>query len=85
MVEIKVNEIMNWHHNGYKDEIYKTHTVKGNTLEECFPKVYAFERMARYDNARRYEIADVDLHETYLKWKVHGVTIDMYYGSGTVD
>lgn len=85
MIEIKVNEIMNWHYNGYKDEIYKTHIVKGNTLKECFPKVYDFERSARYDNARRYEIADPELHKAYQNWKQTGVTIKMYYGSATVD
>ena len=82
MIEIKVNEIVR---DRYGWEVYKTHTIKGNTLEECFPKVYAFERSSRYDNARRYEITDKELHNAYLNWKQHSVTIDMYYGNATVD
>lgn len=85
MIEIKINEIVRDFYDWRKESVYKTHTLIGNTLEEIFPKVYAFERSSRYDNARRYEITDPGIHKEYQNWKRTGITIQMYYGNATVD
>lgn len=83
---IKLNEIINWFYNGYKDEVVKTHTVEADTKEELFKKIYAFERSSRYDNARHYTILDETISKEYRDWKANGgVTIDLYYGGGIVD
>ena len=82
---IKVNEIICWSHSDYKDKMVNVDTIIGDDAGECFERVYALERGARYDNARRYEIADPNMEREYQEWKKHGVTIEMYYGSATVD
>lgn len=55
MVTVKVNEILNWFHSNYKDDLVQVHTVCGNSIEDCFKCVYALRRSARYDSARRYD------------------------------
>ena len=85
MKEIKVDEIINWVYSDNKDKLVKTHTIKGNTLEDCFHKVYALRRGARYDSARRYGFVDESLEEKYKKWEKETETIERYYGSATVD
>lgn len=83
--ECVVVEIINWFHNGYKDQVVDRHKVTGESKYELFKRVYAFDRSARYDNARRYEIEDPSLRSEYKEWKKHGVTMEMFYGGGTVD
>ena len=85
MYKCEVAEIINWFHNNYQDEVIAVHKVEANSKENLFKKVYAFERGARYDNARRYRIIDRDLYNEYQNWKVNGVTIELFYGGATVD
>lgn len=84
-MEIKVNEILNWVYSKYKDVLVKTHIIKGNDLDECFRKVYALRRSARYDSQRRYDFEDSSLEDKYWKWENKNETIEMYYGNATVD
>ena len=35
MVTVKVNEILNWFHSNYKDDLVQVHTVCGNSIEDC--------------------------------------------------
>jgi hypothetical protein len=85
MVTVKVNEILNWFHSDYKDDLVQVHTVCGNSIEDCFKCVYALRRSARYDNARRYDFQNADLESKYNKWVSDYETIETYYGSATVD
>lgn len=85
MVEMKVNEILNWFHSSYKDVLVQTHNIKENTIEDCFKRVYALRRSARYDNARRYDFEDASLEDKYNKWESGYETIETYYGSAVVD
>ena len=84
-MEIKINETLRWFRSNYKDELIQVHTIKGNTLEDCFRKVYAMRRSARYDSGRKYKFQDVSLEDKYNDWKQKNETIEMYYGSATVD
>lgn len=85
MVEIKVNEILNWFYSNYKDQLVQVHTISGSTIEDCFKRVYALRRGARYDSARRYDFEDSSLEDKYTAWKSGYETIETYYGSATVD
>jgi hypothetical protein len=85
MIEIKVNEIINWFHSNYKDKLVCTHTIIGETIEDCFKKVYGMRRSGRHDSARRYDFEDAELEEKFLQWKSRNENIEMYYGSTTVD
>lgn len=85
MVEIKVNEILNWFYSDYQDQLVQVHHIKEKTLEECFQKVYALRRSRKYDNCRKYVFQDQNMEEEYLKWKSKNETIEMFYGSATVD
>lgn len=85
MVEIKVNEILNWFHSNYQDKLVETHIIKRYTMEECFHQVYELRRSARYDSARRFDFDDPGLEKQYNDWKSKNETIEMFYGSGTVD
>lgn len=84
-MEVKINEIINWVHSNYKDKIVQIHIVKSETLEGCFKQMYSFRRSGRYDSARRYEFEDRALESKYRGWKEKNETIEMYYGSATVD
>lgn len=84
-MRIEVNEIINWVYSNYEDELVEVHTITGDNAVDCFKRVYALERSSRYDSERRYEIANPDIGREYKEWKQHGVTIEMYYGSATVD
>ena len=84
-MEIKVNEIINWVHSGYRDKLVKVHIIKGNTLDECFRKVYALRRSGRYDSVRRYDFDFSPLERDYQEWKRKNETIEMFYGNATVD
>lgn len=84
--QIIVNEILNHPTiTENKDKIVETHILSGETIQDCFKQLYTFERSSRYDNFRRYELTNKDLENLYLKWKDTDVTIEMYYGGGTVD
>lgn len=85
MVEIKVNEIINWFYSNYKDKLVQVHTISGNTIGDCFKRVYALRRSARYDSARRYDFEDSNLESQYKEWESGYETIETYYGSATVD
>lgn len=85
MIEIKVNEIINWFHSNYKDVLVHTYTITGETIEDCFGKVYGMRRSGRYDSARRYDFEDAELENKYSDWKSKHQTIEMYYGSAVVD
>ena len=85
MLEIRVNEVINWFHSKYKDELVHTHIITGETIEECFKKVYGMRRSGRYDSARRYDFEDMELEEKYIQWKSRNENIEMYYGSGIID
>lgn len=82
---IKINEIINWFYSDYKDKLVQVHTVTGATKEECFRRMYGLRRSGRYDSARRYEFEDKSLEPQYQDWKDKNETIEMYYGSATVD
>lgn len=84
-VTITVNEILNYYQTDYKDKLVQTHSITGKYLENCFSRVYAMRRSARYDSARRYEFTNKELEEQYQNWKQKHETIGMYYGSATVD
>lgn len=85
-MKIIVNEIFN--HpiltNG-KDSLVKEHIIEGDCFDEVFKQIYGLERSSRYDNYRRYEFLDLDIKNSYQNWKRDGVTVEMYYGGGTVD
>lgn len=85
MIEIKVNEILNWFHSNYKDKLVQVHVIKENTIEDCFKRVYALRRSARYDSARRYDFEDITLEAKYAEWKSGYETIETFYGSAVVD
>ena len=85
-MKVTVNEILNHYSiTKGKDEVVRQHVISGDKFEEIFPQIYALERSSRYDNYRHYEITDADIRNAYLEWKKYGVTIEMYYGGGTVD
>ena len=71
----------------WKDEIVRRYrwTVEGDTLEKCFEAAYQTERSYRYCNDTNIEFENPEAHKQYLAWKQHGLTIEMYYGNGTVD
>lgn len=81
---IKVNEIINWFYSDYKDKLVQVHILKG-TMDQCFRKMYALRRSARYDNARRYDFDNATLEDKYKNWERENETIEMFYGCGVVD
>lgn len=85
MIEIRINEIINWFHSDYKDKLVKVHAIKENTIDECFKKVYTLRRSGRYDSARRYEFENPDLEKDFKEWESKNETIELYYGSAVVD
>ena len=84
-MQIKINETLRLFRSNYKKELVKVHTVECNTLEECFSRVYAMRRSARYDSQRKYEFQDDYLEQLYNNWENKNETIEMYYGSAVVD
>lgn len=59
--------------------------VKGNNIEECFKKIYEYERGSRYNNYVEYECNDKELQKAYKKWIKDNLTIKLYYGGAIVD
>lgn len=84
-MEIVVNEILNYQNTDWKDKLVESHIISGEKLEDCFKRVYAMKRSGRYDSARRYDFHDSSLTSKYADWKAKNETIEMYYGSATVD
>lgn len=80
-----VNEILNWSYSGYRDKVVQVHRITGNDLDSCFRQVYGLEWSTRYDSARRYKIRDPELENKYRNWLEGNLTVDLYYGSATVD
>ena len=68
-----------------KETCYKRWEVAGDTLRECFKAAYLSERSLRYCSDRRIEFEDPEVRKSYLDWKRHGVTLEMFYGNATVD
>ena len=71
---------------GFKeDKVRREWTVEGDTLEDCFKKVYAAERSNRYCNDRYLKIVPALMDDAYREWRKTGVTFQMFYGNATVD
>ena len=68
-----------------KEEFYKSFCVEGDTMTDCFKRMYESERAARYCNGTSYRFRDENIQKAYKEWKQHGVTFEMYYGNATVD
>ena len=65
---------------------YMDYCVEGKTETECFEKIYAqYVRPLRYCNGRIIILADTDVNRRFNDWKMHGVSVSMYYGNGAVD
>lgn len=71
---------------GFKeDKVRREWTVEGDTLEDCFKKVYAEQRSNRYCNDRYIKVVPQSMNERYREWLKTGVTFQMFYGNATVD
>lgn len=65
---------------------YKDYCVEGETETECFEKIYTkYVRPLRYCSGRYILLSDTDADRRFKEWRKHGVTIQMFYGNGTVD
>lgn len=84
-MELTIREVVNDHRTKYKDRVLETHKVVGNTIEECFKKAYPYERSLRYCSGYYIRFETTELYKQFVEWKKTGVTIDMFYGNGTVD
>lgn len=86
MLEVKINETLErWDGGAFRKKLVHAHTVKADTMDKVFHKVYAMRRSARYDSGRHYEFNDPSLEQEFWAWKKKNETIDMYYGGGVVD
>ena len=85
LAEVRVNEVINCYRTRFEDEVNQTIVIREESLEKCFLKVYALQRGARYDSGRYYEVADKQMAEQYRRWVKQNETIELYYGSATVD
>ena len=69
-----------------KEYFYNSHHVEAETETECFKQIYCgYIRPSRYCSDVRYKLNDSEQQKRWLKWREHGVTIDMFYGNATVD
>lgn len=66
-------------------KLYKSFYVEGDTMTDCFKRMYECERRARYCSGTSYRFRDDSIQEKYKEWKQYGVTLEMYYGNATVD
>lgn len=84
-MKITITEsVYNWRTNRY--EPYAHHTVEAETEEGCFKKIYInHERPNRYCSGHSIRLDDYIMDKKYREWKQHGVTIEMFYGSATID
>lgn len=70
----------------YDDVPVERHRVEGDGKEACFRETYTrFERPLRYINDRHIRLDDPALEREYREWLRHNLTMDLYYGDGTVD
>ena len=84
-MQIIVNEIFNHPYlTSGKDRISK-HIITADTFEECCKEIYKLERSARYNNYLWYDFIDMNVKKAYQEWKRNGVTVELFYGSATVD
>lgn len=84
-MQIIINEIFN--HpvlTRGKDKITKK-IISGDSLKECYEKIYKLERSARYNNYLRYKFIDIEAEKVYQEWERDSVTIEMFYGNATID
>ena len=81
----KIREICNTHATHYQDKIIKEWTIEKDTKQEIFTAAYASVRSIRYCNGYRIEFTDPAIQQEFQKWQRSNVTIEMYYGGGTVD
>lgn len=73
-----------WHTG--KRNPYKSHEVSGDTEAEMFKNFYAgFVRPNRYCSDVSNEFVNPEVQKRYEEWRKTGVTIELYYGNGTVD
>ena len=83
---IKLNEYRESWHTHYAKKLYKTYEIEGENEVDCFKKIYTQHiRPSRYCNDVKYDLETPDLDKRFHEWCQHGVTIEMYYGNGTVD
>lgn len=81
----KIREICNTHATHYQDKIIKEWTIEKDTKNEIFTEAYASVRSNRYCSGYRIEFVDPAIQQEFQKWQKTNVTIEMYYGGGTVD
>jgi len=84
-MKLVVDEICNTFATKWKDRVLATFTVCGKTMEDCFEKAYPHERSLRYCSGYRIQFRKPTAHKEYQKWKDNGLTMEMFYGNGTVD
>lgn len=81
----KIREICNTHATHYQDKIVQEWTIEKDTKQEIFTEAYASVRRNRYCSGYRIEFVDPAIQQEFQKWQKTNVTIEMYYGGGTVD
>ena len=65
---------------------YKHYSVTGENETECFKKIYTgYVRPIRYCSGYSITCDDAEQDQRFREWQKHGVTIEMFYGNGTVD
>ena len=84
-MKLIIDEICNTFETRWKDHVVRTFAVEGDTMEDCFRKAYPSERSLRYCSGYRIRFRDAAAHEAYQEWKQNGLTMEMFYGSATVD
>ena len=85
-MKLTFDEVVDEYHSyDRKEHITETHTVEGDTLEDCFKKAYPYQRSLRYCNGYSIRFRDKNTQEAWNDFLQHGVTLSMYYGNATVD
>lgn len=84
-IKLTYYEVCNTFNTDLQDHVLHTYSIEGKELENIFKRVYPSDRSLRYCNGYRIQFADKTVHKLYNEWKKTGVTIEMYYGNGTVD
>ncbi len=83
--ELTVYDICNDQGGNWQDHVVSKFKVRGKTLKECFEQAYQTDRSNRYCSGYRICFKDPEIQKQYESWKHTGVTMEMYYGSATVD
>ena len=84
-MNVTINEFYNHPVLTYGKTRIRKIIIAGETLNECYHKIYQLEKSARYNNYLYYHFIDSELEKNYWKWKQDSITIDLYYGNSTVD